>query len=49
MEQVVIMRSVWNETADKMQTRPAINGDITTDALVVGGGMFGILIAHILK
>ena len=42
------MKSVWSETADK-KTHPALDRDVTTDVLIIGGGMSGILIAHKLK
>jgi len=40
--------SVWSETAAS-EIRPPLESDITTDVLVVGGGMCGILIAYWLK
>ncbi|MCL2838477.1 MAG: FAD-dependent oxidoreductase [Oscillospiraceae bacterium] len=39
------MDSVWVETTTKLSF-PALQGDITTDALIIGGGMCGILTAH---
>ena len=43
-----MMGSVWSETAIR-KARPSLEGDITTDVLVVGGGICGILTAHRLK
>ena len=40
------MKSVWNETE---KNRPALNGNLTVDVLIIGGGMCGILTAHALK
>jgi len=40
--------SVWSVTADG-KTHPALECDITTDVLIIGGGMCGILVAHRLK
>ena len=40
--------SVWSETTTRI-ANPALDGDITTDVLVVGGGICGILVAHRLK
>jgi len=40
-----IAGSVWSVTADG-KTHLPLEGDITTDVLVVGGGMCGILVAH---
>jgi len=37
--------SVWSITTDS-KSRPALEGDISTDVLVIGGGMCGILVAH---
>ena len=39
--------SVWSATTER-QIRPSLNGDAKTDVLVIGGGMCGILTAHIL-
>jgi len=40
--------SVWNETATR-QACPPLNEDISTDVLVIGGGICGILTAYWLK
>ena len=39
------MSSVWIDTVAKPNF-PPLQGDITTDALIIGGGMCGILTAH---
>ncbi len=41
------MKSMWND-AEKVQF-DSIDGDITTDVLIIGGGMCGILCAYMLK
>ncbi len=42
------MESVWSASAKEMQrkTCPALQGNIKTDVLVIGGGMAGILTAY---
>ncbi|MCL2217668.1 MAG: FAD-binding oxidoreductase, partial [Defluviitaleaceae bacterium] len=40
--------SVWSDTVTR-EIRPALEGDISADVLVVGGGMCGILVAYWLK
>lgn len=40
--------SVWNQTTTR-EIRQALEGDLTADVLVVGGGLCGILVAHWLK
>ena len=42
------MNSLWSQTA-KRQPRPPLERDIKTDVLVIGGGMCGILTAHMLR
>ena len=42
------MQSVWSDTA-KRQPNPPLAGDIKTDVLIIGGGMCGILTAHMLQ
>ena len=42
------MKSVWNGTAD-MPEFCSLEGNTSTDVLVIGGGMAGILIAYMLK
>ena len=39
------MSSVWNETVAG-RSFPALNHDISTEVLIIGGGMCGVLIAH---
>ena len=39
------MASIWQETANMPQF-PSLRGEIRTDALIIGGGMAGILCAH---
>ena len=39
------MNSLWQETA-KRPTFPALSGDLSTDVLIVGGGMAGLLCAY---
>ncbi len=40
------MASIWSSTLPEF---PALSGDITTDVLVIGGGIAGILCAHTLS
>jgi len=40
--------SVWMQTT-KRQVGPPLEGNIVADALVIGGGMCGVLVAHRLK
>ena len=40
--------SVWSDTTT-WESRPVLENDITTDALIVGGGICGTLIAYFLK
>ena len=42
----VPMRSVWENT--ERPVFPALDGDITTDVLIIGGGMAGLLCALLL-
>ncbi len=42
------MRSVWTDTV-QLPEYPALEGDITADVLVIGGGMAGVLCAYCLK
>lgn len=42
------MQSLWIETAKKPKFNN-LNGDINTDILIVGGGLTGILCAHMLQ
>ena len=42
------MASLWSETTTQ-NPRPTLEGDKTTDVLIVGGGMCGILTAHLLQ
>ena len=42
------MGSLWRETAQLPQFAP-LQGDIHTDVLIIGGGMAGLLCAHMLK
>lgn len=42
------MDSIWTKTVT-MPSFPALEGDIKTDVLIIGGGMAGILCAHFLK
>jgi len=42
------MRSLWNDTA-QLPEFEGLEGDIRTDVLIVGGGMAGILCAHMLR
>lgn len=42
------MQSLWIETAKKPKFNN-LNGDINTDVLIVGGGLTGILCAHMLQ
>ncbi len=42
------MESIWTKTYSR-QKQPALNGDIETEAVVIGGGMAGILTAWQLK
>jgi glycine/D-amino acid oxidase-like deaminating enzyme len=42
------MQSVWSESVSRT-AQPALEGEIKTDVLVIGGGMAGALTAHRLK
>ena len=42
------MDSIWTKTVT-MPSFPALEGDIKTDVLIIGGGMAGILCAHFLQ
>ena len=42
------MESIWSRT-EQTEVRPPLDGDITVDAAVIGGGMAGILTAYFLK
>lgn len=42
------MTSIWSANTEH-RSRPALDCDIKTDVLVIGGGMCGILAAHFLK
>lgn len=42
------MDSMWTKTVNMPQF-PALEGDIKTDVLIIGGGMAGILCAHFLQ
>lgn len=42
------MESLWSKTADRPQFEE-LKGDISTDVLIVGGGIVGILCAYMLK
>lgn len=42
------MNSIWTKTT-KIQEHPILKGDLTADAVVIGGGLAGILTAFLLK
>ena len=42
------MNSIWTETIN-MEERPALQGDVTTDTVVIGSGLAGVLIAYFLQ
>lgn len=42
------MDSIWSKTTD-MPEYPALSGDVTTEAAVIGGGLAGILTAYYLQ
>ncbi|MBE7054326.1 MAG: FAD-binding protein [Ruminococcaceae bacterium] len=42
------MKSIWNEDVKKPEFN-SLNGDVKTDVLIIGGGMSGLLCAHLLK
>ena len=42
------MNSLWQETV-KRPAFPTLSGDLSTDVLVVGGGMAGLLCAYRLQ
>ena len=44
----IFMDSIWTKTVNLPQF-PALEGDIKTDVLIIGGGMAGILCAHFLQ
>lgn len=45
---VIMMESIWSKSANIKEHSP-LSGDISTDALVLGAGMAGILIAYKLQ
>ncbi len=42
------MESIWQKSV-QLPTFPKLNGDISTDVLIIGGGITGILTAYFLK
>lgn len=42
------MPSIWSKTVE-LATFPVLEGDATTDVLIIGGGMAGVLCAYYLK
>ena len=42
------MESIWSRTCE-IRRRESLQGDIETDAVVIGGGMAGILTAYQLE
>ncbi len=42
------MESIWSQTTEN-QARPPLQRDLTTDVVVIGGGLAGILTAYFLK
>ena len=42
------MESIWNESSAR-QAFPPMPGSMKTDVLIIGGGMAGLLCAHMLK
>lgn len=42
------MKSIWKTSGDA-PTFPSLQGDTTTDVLIIGGGIVGILTAHFLR
>ena len=42
------MESIWHKTIQLPQF-PQLDGDVSTDVLVIGGGMAGLLCAYQLK
>lgn len=45
---MLIISSVWQKTSSA-PTFPSLPGDISTDVLIIGGGIAGILTAYFLK
>ena len=41
------MKSVWQE--EKLPEFPALQGELHTDVLIIGGGIAGILTAYYLR
>ena len=41
------MTSLWSDTA-ALPSFPSLEGDITTDVLIIGGGIAGIMTAYFL-
>ena len=39
------MESIWTQTCNHREKRPALDRQIETDVAVIGGGMAGILTA----
>lgn len=42
------MKSIWQKTTE-LPSFPVLEGDVKTDVLIIGGGITGILTAHLLK
>lgn len=42
------MMSIWSESST-LPSFPSLEGDVKTDVLIIGGGMAGILCAHMLR
>lgn len=42
------MESIWSKDT-RIEKRPHLSGDINTDAVIIGGGLAGILTAYMLN
>lgn len=42
------MESIWSQTTD-IKSYPPLTEDLSADAVVIGGGLAGILTAYLLK
>lgn len=48
IKEIFIMQSLWQSTSELPHFK-RLEGNIKTDALIIGGGIAGILTAYLLK